>query len=477
MCRLAADLERPRPGKTDVPPALPVAVDRQTVAVDEPVRQSVLDTDHTIVKRPRRFTGCAACCSIVFTDEPMRVVMSAVGTMGNALPFLGWARALAARGHNVVVLGSPYLKSTVERYPLPFFPVDSLQGQTPSSTAARPRQTRALLRQLISESGLLTEQMIQAMRQAHEPGRTVFITTGWQFAGRLARDLFNAPLITAVLQPGFMPRAATRPIRRMVERLIASRVDRRLLKSLNPLRDQLGLPAIDQVTAQWCWSPDLIVGLFPSWFSDYERSWPVQTILTEFPLFVGDQPAAQEAELQAFLDRGPAPLVFSESTLASSDAGESPFAQAMEVAERLKRRAILLTTNAANVPASRPDSIGYFGYVPLSRLLPHAAAFIHHGGLGSLSQGLAAGVPQLTIPRFMDQPDNSRRLEQLGVSYNLKPKRVSTDALTWAVRLLVRDQAVLRRAQECAVRIRQQPPFESACEAVEQLGRWRKVAA
>jgi UDP:flavonoid glycosyltransferase YjiC (YdhE family) len=201
----------------------------------------------------------------------------------------------------------------------------------------------------------------------------------------------------------------------------------------------------------------------------------VQTLLAGFPLFDELKPVERQAELDAFLSAGSPTLVFSESTL-SSNSGENPFTAALQVCDRLKMRAILLTTNPGSVPANLPATIGYFGYVPLSRFLSRCAAFIHHGGLGSLSQGLAAGVPQLTIPRFMDQPDNSRRLERLGVSKNVSPKRLSVDELTFQLRLLLHSQVVQQRCAHYRQRLAASPAFLTACEAVEQIARLKRIA-
>jgi UDP:flavonoid glycosyltransferase YjiC (YdhE family) len=41
---------------------------------------------------------------------------------------------------------------------------------------------------------------------------------------------------------------------------------------------------------------------------------------------------------------------------------------------------------------------------------------MHHGGVGTLAQALAAGVPQLVVPHGWDQFDNAVRLRRLGVA-------------------------------------------------------------
>ncbi|MEI5527173.1 nucleotide disphospho-sugar-binding domain-containing protein [Streptomyces brasiliscabiei] len=45
-----------------------------------------------------------------------------------------------------------------------------------------------------------------------------------------------------------------------------------------------------------------------------------------------------------------------------------------------------------------PDNVRAVDYVPLTQLLPTCAAVIHHGGGGTISAAVAAGLPQLILP-------------------------------------------------------------------------------
>ncbi len=49
------------------------------------------------------------------------------------------------------------------------------------------------------------------------------------------------------------------------------------------------------------------------------------------------------------------------------------------------------------------------------RSWPHVAAMVGHGGFGTTTTALAAGVPQVVIPLFAaDQWLNARRVQDLG---------------------------------------------------------------
>ncbi len=97
----------------------------------------------------------------------------------------------------------------------------------------------------------------------------------------------------------------------------------------------------------------------------------------------------------------------------------------------LGQRAILLTPYADQVPAL-PAFARHFPYIALQRLAPRATAMVHHGGIGTLAQGLRAGLPQLLAPVFFDQFDNAARLETLGLGRRLADP---TDAAEMAAAL------------------------------------------
>ncbi len=40
---------------------------------------------------------------------------------------------------------------------------------------------------------------------------------------------------------------------------------------------------------------------------------------------------------------------------------------------------------------------------------------VHHGGIGSMSQAIAAGIPQIIMPMAFDQLDNATRVKRLDI--------------------------------------------------------------
>ena len=129
----------------------------------------------------------------------------------------------------------------------------------------------------------------------------------------------------------------------------------------------------------------------------------------------------------------------------------------------------MLTKYADQLPAKLPPTVRHFGFVPLSRLLPRTAALVHHGGIGTCAQGLAAGVPQLVRPMAFDQYDNTRRLARLGVGDEISVKAFRTPAVAAALERLLTSPGVAANCRALAERCDGTSSLTAACVALEEL--------
>src|SRR5262249_33907241 len=148
-----------------------------------------------------------------------------------------------------------------------------------------------------------------------------------------------------------------------------------------------------------------------------QPDWPANVKTVGFPLWDTPGTATLPDDIVEFLSAGAPPIAFSPGS-ANKEAHQF-FAAAVDACRRLGRRGILLTKYDHQLPKQLPESVRHVGFVPMSQLLPRTAALVHHGGIGSCAQGLAAGVPQIVRPMSYDQFDNSRRLVRLGVAQEI----------------------------------------------------------
>jgi UDP:flavonoid glycosyltransferase YjiC (YdhE family) len=131
---------------------------------------------------------------------------------------------------------------------------------------------------------------------------------------------------------------------------------------------------------------------------------------------------------------------------------------------------VFLTRFAEQLPRALPLGVQHFAYAPFSRLLPRVAALVHHGGVGTAAQGMAAGVPQLVMPLSHDQYDNGARLRRLGVGRTLLPTRFRGPRLAVELRGLLDSPATIAACRRVADHFDDDPqPMERACDAIETL--------
>jgi UDP:flavonoid glycosyltransferase YjiC (YdhE family) len=190
-------------------------------------------------------------------------------------------------------------------------------------------------------------------------------------------------------------------------------------------------------------------------------------VLAGFPRFDALEEPSNLYEVEDCLADGNQPLVFSHFSLLEPK--PDYFTTAVEVARQLGRRAVLLSVRTERPPVALPDGVRHFGYVPLSRLLPRAAALVHHGGIGTLSLALAAGIPQVAVPRFLDQPDNSRRLARLGAAAVIRPRQYRAGALAAKLKGLLDSAEVRDRCRHYAELSRRDDCYGTASAALEGL--------
>ncbi len=396
----------------------------------------------------------------------MKILIVAAGSHGDVLPFVALARELQGRGHEVRLYASGTFEKLANEAAVPFIEVMSAadyQRFLADRDATDPMKGMALLAKAVIGT---QRTCLTLLEREHEPGRTLVVGSSLAWATRLLGELRAAPVATVHLAPSWFrsehlapsigPLGHLERAPRFVKRLLWKLMDRRFLDPLftapfNILRSELGLPPLQRMFHAWLHEADLTLGLFPEWFAPRQPDWPAGVQLTGFPLYDHGGDAPLPPEVERMLDAGEAPVVFTAGT--ANATSHAFFATSVRASQLCGRRAILITQDAAQLPTPLPAGVAHFSYVPFKALLPRAAAFVHHGGIGTTSQALLAGVPQLVRPMGFDQFDNARRVLSLGVARQMLPRRYRPEAVAAALDSLLGDAQVPARCAEVARRM------------------------
>ena len=215
------------------------------------------------------------------------------------------------------------------------------------------------------------------------------------------------------------------------------RIDRRYidpacLPELNAARAAAGLAPVAHFMPHLNAVADQSITLFPAWYAGTPPDWPKPLLRGGFPLFDPAPDTALAGEVRAFLAAGEAPVVITLGTFQRH--GAPVLAQVVAAVRALGRRALVLAADQASLTVPLADDLLWRPYVPLRLLLPHAAALVHHGGIGTTAEALRAAVPQLVLPWAFDQFDNAQRVVALGTGQTLATRRLRPERLQSTLR-------------------------------------------
>jgi len=428
---------------------------------------NISDPANDSVKLPNRAAG---------TRIPRTFLCSTFGSAGDVFPILGLALELRRRGHEIVFATNSHFEALIRSHGLPF---QALGTEADYQACIRDPdlwKPRAAFAHVFQSFRPILKQQYELHAELHARDRNaIAISNCLGFGARLAQEKLGVRLITLHVQPAVIwsdaappklpgiagPRWLKSLMYGIGEKLV---IDRTVCPFLNPWRAELGLPPVKRITRWWN-SPDGVLCLFPDWFAPPQRDWPPNLIQTDFPLWNANSAQGLAPEVEGFLNAGDPPIVYTPGS--ANMHGSEFFAAAIEACRVLNRRGILLTEFAEQLPGNLPTSVAHFRYVPLDVLLPRAAAFVHHGGIGSTSQGLAAGIPQVLMPLAHDQFDNAARVEKLGVGASIPAPRFNTVRLTNALRSLFGSPSVAAACQAAAARLTERDGLSLAAEWID----------
>lgn len=412
----------------------------------------------------------------------MRIVLATLGSLGDLFPMLSVALALRARGHEAVMAAAPCYAARITALGLTFRP---LRPDFPPEV-----MTRVFADPFRSGKHLLAEHVFPAARETYADlleaaqGADAILAGEAVYVAPLVAEKLGLPWANVMLSPLTMLSAQDPSVltwfpaayhlrhlgtwpQRAIMRFMR-RMTNAWAKPVFALQRELGAAPRDIVFSDK-FSPHLVLALFPAAFGPLQQDWPAASVQTGFPYFAQEASPDTAARLSAFLAAGPAPVVF---TLGSTvvNVAEDFYQVAADTAVALGRRAILLI--GKNPPPNAPaDQVLSLDFVPHGAVFPHAAAVVQHGGVGGCAEAVRAGVPVLTIPVGLDQPDNAERMRRMGVGKVLAYTRVNRANLEHSLRAVLDDAAMATRAQDIARAMDPAADMDRTVDAIEAMVR------
>ena len=418
----------------------------------------------------------------------MNILLTTFGSLGDLHPYIAVGLGLRARGHDVTIATSAVYRPKVEGEGLSFHPVQPdvaglISDLSLMNKAYHPRTGGEFIMREVFLPHIAAgyADLLPAAREAD-----LLISHPLAFATPMVAEVLGKPWVAVILQPALLISAWDPPsisgypflehfrafgpgFWRLFWRLGKSMI-RKWAQPAIELRARLGLPELQDPILSGMFSPFANQAWFSRIMASPQPDWPDHLEVTGFPFYDKLEPGkGLSAELDRFLKDGPAPVVFTLGSSAVFDAG--PFyEESAKAARALGLRAVLLVgTDPRNRPRQTDPNLFFAEYAPFSELFPRAAAIVHQGGSGTTAQALRSGKPMIFVPYSHDQPDNARRVANLGAARVIPRHLYRADRIVTELRRIIDQPEVGDASRRLAAALFEEDGIRSVCEGIERV--------
>ena len=376
----------------------------------------------------------------------MRILFSSTRGTGHLQPLLPYARALVAKGHEVLVAGPEDLSGALRSAGFKHAPFGHPgdEGLAPFWARLRvvPKEEQAAV--------FVQEVFAGANARAAFPGVLDTIRT-WQ-PQLIVRDSVEFGALVAA-EVARVPHVRVAVHQRAMEEQICSLA----AAPIDTLREAAGL-AMDAGASLLA---ERIFTSFPESFEgkgDGKVQHPVYRIGP-----AQEVPSSTSLTLDANTDGLPLVYITFGTIATTTPEAQHLYRTALAAVAGLPVRALLTTGRGFDrgILGSVPANVSVEEWVPQIDVFPHTAVMVCHGGSGTVLGGLAACVPQVVVPLGADQPKNAERIAAIGAGLALENPDTETlraaierilgdSGFRDAARLISREMSTLHSIDEAA---------------------------
>ena len=408
----------------------------------------------------------------------MNITILTYGSRGDVQPFLPLSLGLMARGHSVKLAAPQRFKNLIEGHGISFVPLagdpEDLSRRMNNVGFNPFKQMREMMDHAIAIGADVARQVDESCRDADLIIHTFAHAVG---AHTTAREM-NIPDVHIQTFPMFtptgdypnvaMPDLKLRALN-YFSHYASSRISKWIAKfGYEQVRRRANLPKRTLYfpfdndpprppTLILCaWSPSVLP---PS------AEWKENVHVTGYFFFGENESYQPPAELRDFLSAGEPPIGVSFGSMVNRDAKRIDKAIRESLIQTNHRGIILSGWGKVNQPSS--NDLLYLDSAPHDWLLPRCKMVIHHGGAGTTSAGLRAGIPNIVVPFTADQPFWGRRVHAIGAGPRpILVKHLTVERLTRAI-AEASSPAAGERAQAARRKIRSEDGVNLAVKLIE----------
>jgi UDP:flavonoid glycosyltransferase YjiC (YdhE family) len=408
------------------------------------------------------------------------------GTRGDVLPYIALGKGLKNAGCNVRIAAPRGFAHLVQSHHIPFAPFDGNptdlmieQGDfTPFTIGTNPIRSLQATRNFLQKAHPLYRRMLHTAAQACRGSDLLIHGLPTIWGAHIAEGL-GIPAIRANLQP-------LTPTREFPSALLPFRF------SLSGIGNWLSHWTVTQAT--WLsWHSEINharhadFGLGPAHWLDPSlraishqpltlnafseivvprpRDWNEKQVITGYwrKEEVTNERVNELEDVQRFLDSAKHPIA-----IGFGSPGTRGYLPMLEEALHLANAQAVLTLPTKWYSDVKSKNIFPIEYIPHDWLYQRVRVAIHHGGAGTTSASLHAGIPIITLPLAIDQFFWGERIQKLGVGLSIPQRKLNAQNLAKAISETLNNKEMNTRAKEISGALHKEDGIQTAVSVIQK---------
>lgn len=406
---------------------------------------------------------CDEICIMGDKQMTQCITILTIGSRGDVQPYVALGRGLQAEGYHVTLATHQVFETFVTERGLNF-----------AKIAGDPRELLTMLASEKVGAGLFVFQkqfarwlggfMEEAMKDfeaiAKQSDLVIFASLGAAIIHVL--EGLDVPAVSCNLMPIDIPTTAypnalfptfgiaAGGVNHLTYRLYRFGNGYFMRGRLNEWRREMGVPTLPLTTAypydKLRGQPILSLHGYSPSFLPRPDDYPPHAHVTGYWFLDAQSTWEPSPALTAFINGDEPPVYVGFGSLIDTDA-EHLINIALKAVRQAGKRLLLLSGWADLNVTTLSEDVFVIKAAPHDWLFPQMAAVVHHGGAGTTSAGLRAGVPTVVVPFFADQPFWGRMIYEHGLGAAPVPARTITeDSLAEAIRVATETPAIREQA-------------------------------
>ncbi len=373
------------------------------------------------------------------------------GTLGDVLPYIALGKGLIEAGYNVRVAAPRGFANLIQNHHVPFTPFDGNPtdlliehgDSTPMTLGTNPIRSLQATQEFLRKARPLYRHMLHTAAEACRGSDLLIHGLPTLWGAHIAEGL-GIPAIRANLQP-------LTPTREFPSALLPFRF------SLSGIGNWLSHWTVTQATwlswrseinharhADFGLAPaqlldptlkadstqPLTLNAFSEFVVPHPKDWNEKQVITGY-WRIKEETSERINELggvQRFIDSAKNPIA-----IGFGSPGTQGYLSMLEEALNLAGAQAVLTLPEKYHREIKSKNIFPIAYIPHDWLYKRVKVAIHHGGAGTTSASLHAGIPTITMPLAIDQFFWGERIQKLGVGLSIPQRKLNAENLAQAI--------------------------------------------